>query len=240
MDTQPIRGVSSPRLGLNTIMIVQGQSTLGRTLFQKLTEQKYDVLEYREYEESLEDLKSVRIDLVIIDTTVADIGGLDLTKRIRQRSEVPIILIADKASTEDRVQGFSNGADEYITKPISDDELMARIQAIFKRQHIADRVSEPLVIGDLYVDFARRQVFIANKPVDLTRIEYDLLYHLVVNKGQVLTHKQLLEKVWGPDYANENHYLWVNISRLRKKLEKGAPGLQCIHTQQGIGYFFDM
>lgn len=229
----------APSRSLTTIMMIEGSSTLARVVEGKLLEQKYDVLPYRYGEEALEDLNSVRIDLVVIDVTVDDMDGLELCKRIRQRSEVPIILVSDRASDNERVQGLNAGGDEYLTRPISDDEIMARLQVIFKRKDLPDRMSEPLAIGDLYIDFARRQVFIANKPVELTRIEYDLLYHLVINKGQVLTHKQLLEKVWGPDYAGETHYLWVNISRLRKKLESRQPGVQYIHTQQGIGYYFD-
>ena len=117
---------------------------------------------------------------------------------------------------------------------------MVRVQVIFKRKLIPDRTSEPLAIGDLYIDFARREVFLANKSIELTRIEYDLLHTLVKNKGHVLTHRQLLEKVWGPDYENETHYLWVNISRLRKKLESRLDGVRYIHTQPGTGYFFDI
>jgi two-component system KDP operon response regulator KdpE len=105
---------------------------------------------------------------------------------------------------------------------------------LFKRQHLADRTEEPLDLGDLRIDFARRAVFVNHKPVLLTRIEYDLLRTLAVNTGQVLTHQQLLEKVWGPEYRSETQYLWVNISRLRKKLEPTA----YIHNQQGIGYVF--
>jgi two-component system KDP operon response regulator KdpE len=217
-------------------MLVEGSASLTRTISAKLQAEDYELFSYRRAEEALEELPTIRFDLVIIDTTVANLGGVELTRRIRQMSEVPLILVADKATDAERVQGLNSGADDYITKPISDDELMVRVQLIFKRQYISTRVSEPIVIGDLYIDLARRQVFIANKPVDLTRIEYDLLYHLVINRGQVLTHRQLLEKVWGPDYADETHYLWVNISRLRKKLEAGP----CIHTQQGIGYYFDM
>jgi len=158
---------------------------------------------------------------------------------MRKRTEVPIILVADKASDSDKVQGLNAGADDFITKPVSDEELMARIQVIFKRQLIPDRTSEPLIIGDLYIDFARREVCLATKPVELTRIEYDLLRTMIINKGQVLTHKQLLERVWGPDYEDETHYLWVNISRLRKKLTPRPDSPRYIHTQAGTGYFFD-
>ncbi|MBX3061330.1 MAG: response regulator [Anaerolineae bacterium] len=230
----------APSRSLSTIMMLEGSSSLTRVLSSKLQDEKYDVLVYRTGEEAIEDLNTVRIDLIIIDMSVDNNAGLDICRRIRQRSEAPIVLVADKATEAERVEGLRNaGADDYLSRPISDEEMMAKIQVIFKRKDLPDRMSEPLVAGDLYVDFARRQVFLSNKPIDLTRIEYDLLYHLVINKGQVLTHKQLLEKVWGPDYGGETHYLWVNISRLRNKLKSKQPGTQYIHTQQGIGYFFD-
>ena len=116
---------------------------------------------------------------------------------------------------------------------------MARIDVILKRvMDIPTRTREPLDLGDLYIDFARREVFLFNKPIELTRIEYDLLHTLAVNENQVLTHKQLLDKVWGPEYQAETQYLWVNVSRLRKKLEPTPDSPRYIHTQQGVGYVF--
>jgi two-component system KDP operon response regulator KdpE len=219
-------------------MFVQGQSNIARTLLSKL-ETDYEVLLYDSGDEAVEDLNLTHLDLIIIDTMLVDGGGIALCKRMRKYTEVPIILLADKVSDADKVQGLSVGADDYITTPISDEELLARVRVIFKRQYIPDRVSEPLSVADLYIDFGRRQVFLANQPVDLTRIEYDLLHSLVTNRGTVLTHRQLLERVWGPDYTSETHYLWVNISRLRKKLESGSRGTRYIHTQPGTGYYFD-
>jgi two-component system, OmpR family, KDP operon response regulator KdpE len=175
----------------------------------------------------------------VIDIALPDINGLDVCERMRARTQVPIILIADKVSDVDKVYGLNAGADDYITKPISNEELTARVHVIFKRQHLPERTSEPVVIGDLYIDFARREVFLASKPLELTRIEYDLLYTLIINRGQVLTHRQLLEKVWGPEYEDETQYLWVNISRLRKKLEPKPESSRYIHNQPGIGYFFE-
>jgi len=229
----------APNRAPNVIMFVQGKSELSQAMLPKL-DSDYEVLAYRSGDEAVEDVNATHLDLIIIDTVLDEGSGLDICKRMRKRTEVPIILIADKVSDTDKVRGLNMGADDYITRPISDEEWLARIQVIFKRKHIPDRTSEPLSVGGLYIDFARREVFIANKPVELTRIEYDLLHTLVVNKGHVLTHRQLLEKVWGPEYENETHYLWVNISRLRKKLESKQGGTRYIHTQAGTGYFFDV
>ncbi|MCC7448967.1 MAG: response regulator [Anaerolineae bacterium] len=237
---QSVRAPSrAPNRAPNVIMFVAGRSELSQAMQPKL-EDAYEVLAYQSGDEAVEDVNATHLDLIVIDTVLDEGSGLDICKRMRKRTEVPIILIADKVSDADKVRGLNMGADDYITRPISDEEWLARIQVIFKRRHIPDRTSEPLSVGGLYIDFARREVFIANKPVELTRIEYDLLHTLVVNKGHVLTHRQLLEKVWGPEYENETHYLWVNISRLRKKLESRQGGTRYIHTQAGTGYFFDV
>jgi two-component system KDP operon response regulator KdpE len=219
-------------------MFVEGQSAMCKRLLNILKE-SYEVLTYRSGEEALKDVNMIHVDLVIMDTMAPEDNRLDVCRRMRKFTEVPIILIADKAPDTGKVQGLNAGADDYITAPVSEEELVARVQAIFKRQHIPERTSEPLSVGNLCIDSARREVFVCNKPVDLTRIEFDLLYTLVANREAVLTHRQLLEKVWGPDYANETHYLWVSISRLRKKLEARDNGTHYIHNQPGVGYYFN-
>ncbi len=221
-----------------TIMAVEGSSSLIARLHEKLSDQGYEVITYRSGEEALRDVNSVRLDLILLDVNLVDANGLDICERMCKRTEVPIILLADEASEPEKVRALMLGADDYISKPISDEELMARVNVIFKRRRIPDRTREPLDLGNLYIDFARREVFLANKPLELTRIEYDLLHTLAVNQGQVLTHKQLLEKVWGPEYQAETQYLWVNVSRLRKKLEPTVDSPRYIHTQPGVGYVF--
>jgi DNA-binding response OmpR family regulator/signal transduction histidine kinase len=221
-----------------TIMSVLGRSKLASRLCEKLTEQDYEIITYRAGEEAVRDLNTVRLDLILLDVNLSDANGLDICERMCKRTEVPIIMLADEASEPEKVRALMIGADDYITQPISDDELMARVNVIFKRRRIPDRTREPLDLGNLYIDFARREVFLDNKPLELTRIEYDLLHTLAVHQGQVLTHKQLLEKVWGPEYQAETQYLWVNVSRLRKKLEPNADSPRYIHTQPGVGYVF--
>jgi two-component system, OmpR family, KDP operon response regulator KdpE len=228
-----------PDRELRAIMLITGQSTLMDTLHELMSRQDVELLEYESGLEAISDVTATKLDLIVADITIGDIEWVECCKRLRKRTEVPILLIADKASDQDKVNGLNAGADDFLVKPISNEELLARVQVIFKRQQIPDRTSEPLVIHDLFVDFARREVFLANKPVELTRIEYDLLHTLITHRGQVLTHKQLLEKVWGPEYVDETHYLWVNVSRLRKKLESKNDGTRYIHTQLGIGYYFE-
>jgi two-component system KDP operon response regulator KdpE len=221
-----------------TIMVVEGQSSLVKTLEERLDEQGYELIVYEAGEEALRDVNSVRLDLILVDVDLPDANGLDVCERMCKRTEVPIILLADEASEAEKVRALNIGADDYIARPISNDELMARVNVIFKRRRIPDRQREPLDLGALYVDFARREVYLNNKPLELTRIEYDLLHTLSVNMGQVLTHKQLLEKVWGPEYQAETQYLWVNVSRLRKKLEPTPDSPRYIQTQPGVGYVF--
>lgn len=223
---------------MQTIMIVEGRSKLTIRLKEKMGGQDYEIINYRSGEEALRDINAVRLDLIFLDVNLSESNGLDICERMCKRTEVPIIMLADEPSEPEKVRALMIGADDYIANPISDEELIARVNVIFKRRRIPDRTREPLDLGNLYVDFARREVFLNNKPLELTRIEYDLLHTLAVNQGQVLTHKQLLEKVWGPEYQAETQYLWVNVSRLRKKLEPTPDSPRFIHTQPGVGYVF--
>lgn len=231
-------GARVPSRAPQTIMVVEGRSRLVPFLRKRLEQQGYEVIPYRSGEDALRDLNMRRLDLILLDTNLVDGDGIQTCERIRRYSEVPVILMADEISEAQKVRGFEVGADDYIARPMSDDELMARVKAMFKRQQIPDRTRKPLDLGDLYVDFARREVFLNKKPVELTRIEYDLLHTLAINMDMVLTHKQLLEKVWGPEYQGETQYLWVNVSRLRRKLEPTGDSPRYIHNQPGIGYVF--
>jgi DNA-binding response OmpR family regulator len=233
-------GFSVQKRQPKSIMIVEGSSSLVKFLREKLTDQDYEVLNYRSGEEALADVKAIRLDMIVLDVNLADANSLDICERMRKRTEVPIVMIADEASEAEEVRALKQfGADAFITKPITEEQLMARVDVILKRvMDIPTRTREPLDLGDLYIDFARREVFLTNKPIELTRIEYDLLNTLAINENQVLTHKQLLDKVWGPEYQAETQYLWVNVSRLRKKLEPTPDSPRYIHTQQGVGYVF--
>ena len=233
-------GYSVQKRQPKTIMVVEGESELVIFLREKLESQDYELLIYESGEDALADVKAIRLDLIVLDVNLSDANSLDICERMRKRTEVPIIMLADEASEAEEIRALKQfGADAFITNPISEEQLMARVDVILKRTlAIQDVTREPLDLGDLYIDFGRREVFLLNKPVELTRIEYDLLHTLAVNENQVLTHKQLLDKVWGPEYQAETQYLWVNVSRLRKKLEPTADSPRYIHTQQGVGYVF--
>lgn len=231
-------GYSVQRRQPKTIMIVQGKSDIVATLNDLLEDQGYEILVYESGEDALTDVNAIRLDLIVLDINLRDANGLDICERIRKRTEVPIAVLADDASEAEEVRALKF-ADTFITKPITHEQLMARVDVILKRVvDLPSRTREPLDLGDLYIDFARREVFLTNKPVELTRIEYDLLNTLAMHENHVLTHKQLLDKVWGPEYQAETQYLWVNVSRLRKKLEPTPDSPRYIHTQQGVGYVF--
>jgi DNA-binding response OmpR family regulator/anti-sigma regulatory factor (Ser/Thr protein kinase) len=221
-----------------TIMAVEGGSKLIAHLASRLRNEGYEIIIYRSGEEALRDVNTVRLDLILLDIVLPDANSLDICERMCKRTEVPIIVLADEQSEGEKIRAFKLGADDYIASPISEDELLPRVNVILNRRRIPDRTREPLDLGSLYIDFARREVYLNNKPLELTRIEYDLLNVLATNQGQVLTHKQLLEKVWGPEYQAETQYLWVNVSRLRKKLEPTVDSPRFIHTQAGVGYVF--
>ena len=238
VDQAVMIGRPAPVRGFRSVMLVEGESALTKRLHQLMEKQELDLLTYESAEEAFIDLNSTLLDLILIDGRLREGSGVEICQKMRRSTEVPIILIYDSATAAERVEGLNRGADEIVSEPISDEELMARLRAITKRQQIADRTAEPLVINDLHIDQSRREVFVAGQPVELTRIEYDLLNTMIMNRNQVLTHKQLLTKVWGPEYLDETQYLWVNISRLRKKLEPTPNSPRYIRTQPGVGYYF--
>jgi DNA-binding response OmpR family regulator/signal transduction histidine kinase len=220
------------------IMVFRGQSTVMEEMINLLTEQNYDLLLYQSTQDAMRDLGTTRLDLILLDARLPDDDSLQVCERIRKRTEVPLVVLADEPSNSEKILALNIGADDYISQPVDEEEMLARINVIFKRQQLPDRAREPLELGDLYIDFARREVFYHNRPIELTRIEYDLLRVLALNADQVLTHEQLLTQVWGPEYRNETHYLWVNVSRLRKKVEPTPDSPRFIHNQPGIGYVF--
>ena len=179
-------------------------------------------------------------DLVMVDSDLSDIDTLDLVGKIREFSDVPLIILYEGESKMDRAMGLEAGADEYITKPFSPIELLARVKALLRRTQGLGFKAESLVsIGsELTINFTTHEVFASGKRVNLTPIEYHMLSELVRNEGRVLTHHSLLEKVWGSEYAGDISFTKRYIYRLRKKLNNGSDNQQMIHTEHGVGYKF--
>ena len=169
-----------------------------------------------------------------------DIDGFEVLSRVREESDVPVIMLTAKGEEDDRVRGLELGADDYVAKPFSPRELVSRVRAVLRRSEIVRGSSRgPIIVDDrLKIDFDRREVWVGGEQVKLRPTEYRLLYHLVQNAGWVLTHDQILTKVWGYEYQDEPHYVRLYVNYLRQKLELDPSDPQYILTERGVGYRF--
>lgn len=180
-------------------------------------------------------------DVVLLDIALPDMDGFEVLRRIRERSDVPVLMISARGEEIDKVRGLELGADDYVTKPFGYLELSARIRAVMRRAQALPPVSGEgqFEAGPLAINYATHQVSVGGRPVKMTPIEYKLLYQLTRSAGQVLLHDQLLTKIWGPEYLGELDYLRIYIRRLREKLEPNPQQPAYILTERGIGYRFD-
>jgi two-component system, OmpR family, KDP operon response regulator KdpE len=217
------------------ILIVDDEDSIRRFLRVTLTSQNYDVLEVSSGQEALSIAASQKPDLVILDLGLPDIDGVEVTHLLREWTQIPVIILSVKGSESDKIAALDAGADDYLTKPFSVGELLARLRAALRRK--MQIAGEPVFInGKLKVDLARRVVTIAEQEVQLTPNEYSLLRLLVTHAGKVLTHRYLLREVWGAEYGEELHMLHVNISNLRRKIEPDSARPHFIVTEPGVGY----
>jgi DNA-binding response OmpR family regulator len=179
-------------------------------------------------------------DIVVLDIGLPDIDGFDALERIRAFSEVPVVMLTARHAEIDKVHGLELGADDYVTKPFSHIELLARIRAVLRRTESQAPAAEgpPLEVGPLRIDYASREVSLDGESVKLTPIEYGLLYHLTRNENRVLTFRTLLAKVWGREYMDETDYLKVHIQHLRRKLRDNPQRDPMIANERGVGYKF--
>jgi DNA-binding response OmpR family regulator len=190
-------------------------------------------------QEAMDAIEKERPDLVLLDIVLPGMDGFHLCQEIRRFSDVPIVMLSARDAEVDKVRGLEMGADDYITKPFSHLELLARVRAVLRRyQNQLPTLGEVFESGDLRIDFASREVFVRSRLVRLTPTEYSLLYHLTRNAGRVLPHHTLLAKVWGRDYTDEIDYLKVYIRRLRQKLDGDSESIGCIVSERGVGYKF--
>lgn len=216
------------------ILVVDDERAIRRFLKVSLGSQ-HTVFEAANGEEALQVVTIERPDLVILDLGLPDMDGAEVTRRLREWTQIPIIVISVREREDDKIAALDAGADDYLTKPFGIGELMARIRAAVRRS--AQPESEPVFqIEELTVDIARRLVTVRGAAVILTPTEYDILRTLIQHAGKVLTHRQLLRAVWGTVYENETHLLRVNVSNLRRKIEVDASRPQYILTEPGVGY----
>jgi two-component system, OmpR family, KDP operon response regulator KdpE len=223
-----------------SVLVVDDDPTVRLLLERHLEREGYVVLAAAEGKTALDILSSQAVDLAILDLKMPGINGFSLCRSIRESSNIPIIMLTALDSVEEKVRGFECGADDYVTKPFAPKELSSRLKAILKRcQGQTPSPAElPFSKGDLEIDFAARKVSLPSGPVDLTPTEFDLLKELVLNRGKILTHRDLLQTIWGSSYETEAQYLHVFISRLRKKLSSGSEAAAYIVTLPGVGYSF--
>lgn len=220
------------------ILVVDDEHLYVHLLQVNLKAEGYDVVPASNGEEALEKVSSHHPDLVILDVMMPRLDGITTCERIRQFSNVPIIMLTARGEEQDRVRGLNAGADDYVVKPFSATELVARVRAVLRRAQNQDQNTQNRYFthDNLKIDFARAEVWKDNKPVFLSATEYRLLIQFAHNVGQVLTAEDLLVAIWGPQYREDKEILWVSIARLRQKLEDNPHQPKHIVTRSGLGY----
>lgn len=226
---------------LTTILVVDDEKPLRDFVRRNLEIRGYKAPTASNGIEALQIFQSKKINLVILDLMMPRLDGLDTIRRIRQDSQVPIIVLSALGEEEDKIRALNLGADDYLTKPFGVGELLARVQAVLRRTTWTDtpKGSARLVMGEIVVDFERHEVTVQGHPIELTPTEYHLLVYLMENAGKVLSHQMILQHVWGPEYGPESEYLRVYIGRLRQKIEADPTHPRYLITQRGFGYSFE-
>jgi len=222
------------------ILVVDDERRMVGFIRLNLEQDGFEVIEAFNGSEALERLRDSLPDLILLDVMMPDIDGFVVLRTIREISQVPVIMLTAKSEENDKVKGLELGADDYVTKPFSPRELVSRVKAVLRRGSSFDEDEGGVIEVDqrLKIDFDRREVWVENELVKLRPTEYRLLYHLVQNAGWVLTHDQILTKVWGYEYRDEPHYVRLYINYLRKKIEKDPSDPVYILTERGVGYRF--
>jgi len=219
------------------ILVVDDEPQIRRVLRSTLSARGYVIIEAKTGEEALEWMRKEPPDLILLDMNMPGIGGIEACREIRRGSDAPIIMLTVRNAERDKVAALDAGADDYVVKPFGIEELLARIRAALRRYSPADTLPS-FVSKDLTIDFESRQMTVRDRIVHLTPKEYDVLKHLVANQGKPLTHRRLLQSVWGPDYGEETENLRVVINQLRKKIETDPARPKYIVTEPWVGYRF--
>ncbi|MFC1925867.1 response regulator transcription factor [Chloroflexota bacterium] len=221
------------------VLIVDDEPSIIRYLKRNIEASGFKVLVAMDGADGLQLFERELPDLVVLDIKMPDMDGFEVCRRIREWSQIPVIMLTALGSLEEKVKAFDIGADDYITKPFGKAELMARVKAVLRRTTLWDERPEPeLRAHNLLIDFAKHRVTSGEQEVNLTDTQYRLLSYMARNAGRVITPDQILEKVWGEGYVGEYHFLRVNISRLRQKLGDDSREPRFITTKSGIGYMF--
>lgn len=222
------------------ILVVDDEPAVTDLLAYNLRKAHYDVLTAADGRSALLLAQQSQPDLILLDLMIPEIDGLDVCRELRRTSGVPIIMITARGEEIDRVVGLEIGADDYVSKPFSVRELMARVKAVLRRAHSDTAKKETSTYlhgpGGLVMDVERRIVAVADAPLELTRLEFDLLHRLLVNSGRVLTRERLLEQAWGYEYVGDTRAVDSAVKRLRTKLREASSEADCIESVRGVGY----
>jgi two-component system KDP operon response regulator KdpE len=219
------------------VLVIEDEAQIRRFLRTSLASHGYALLEASSGQDGITQVAQLQPDCVILDLGLPDMDGLEVLRQIRDWSSVPVIVLTARGQEQAKITLLDAGADDYLTKPFGTGELMARIRVALRRTLGASTGEQPVItVGDLRVDLARRQVFRGDEEVHLTPIEYKLLTILVKSAGRVVTQRQLLQEVWGPEYTDAPHYLRVYMQHLRHKLEIDPARPRRLLTEPGVGY----
>ena len=223
-----------------TILTADDDPQLLRLVARNLQLEGYEVLTASDGKQALEQIEASLPDLVLLDVMMPKMDGFTVCQRVREFSTIPVIMVTARGQDQDKVRGLDMGADDYLTKPFSVDELLARVRAVLRRTTYTSSENNAaradITINDLHIDFTQHLVTLAGREVILTPTEYRILSYLAQNAGRVVTQDLLLDHVWGSEYVGESHMLQVNVNRLRRKLEVDHAHPRYILTKVGIGY----
>ena len=219
------------------VLIVEDDSNIAELLNLYLEKEGFEPLVAKDGGKGVEQFRAFQPDLVLLDIMLPQLSGMEVLRRLRKEGvQLPVIMLTARDSVVDKVSGLDSGADDYITKPFAIEELLARIRAALRKRGSGERPEEPLLsAGPLTMDVERHTVAVSGTPVELTRREFDLLHHLLENKGRVLSREALLDSVWGFDFVGETNSVDVYIRFLRSKIDE-AFDIKLIHTVRGVGY----
>jgi len=219
------------------ILVIEDDPAICELISYHLTREGMQVLTAADGRRALEIFNANHPDLLLLDLMLPGLDGFEVCRRVRQASDVPIIMLTAKGQEDDRVRGFECGADDYVTKPFSPKELVARIRAVLRRSHYAEG-PDNLAAGKLYIDRKRRRVMVGDQEIELTPKEFDLLALLMTRRGKPVSREELLEEVWGYEFAGGTRTLDVHIRRLRQKIGDDPQRPTFIETVHGVGYRF--
>lgn len=220
------------------LLLIEDEEKIRKILKIYLKNENFDIVEAENGEMGTRMFLSIKPEIVIVDLGLPDIDGKDVIKNIRELSEVPIIVCSVRDDDKEIITALNYGADDYVTKPFNPEVLLARINGTLRRYILNnhDTVKEFLINGPLKIDLLQHQITINDKVVFFPPKQYNLLKYLMVNKGKVLTHREILNDIWGKAYSQENQYLRVHIGNIREKIKSHLGDIEVIHTEPGIGY----